>query len=141
VHSGALRRPWPRRGVPQNPPDVIITDIMMPIMSGDQLIAEQRDLDLSGLPVLVLSARADESLCEHLLEHGAADYLNKPFGRAKLLALVENHMTMRKYIEALEEEGAARTAQLAQTQERIAHELSDTVINVSSAQHSPGKPP
>ncbi len=66
------------------------------------------------------------------MEHGATDYLNKPFGRAELPARVENHMMMRKYIEALEEEVAARTAQLAQTQERIAHEVKSAVFDLGN---------
>lgn len=133
----------------QKPPDVVITDIMMPVMSGDQLIAElQQDADLAGLYVLVLSARADESLREHLLEHGASDYLNKPFGRGELLARVENLMTMRKYTDSLEEQVRERTAQLYQTQERIALELNDTVIKgifraslaLSGAEQLPAEP-
>ena len=115
--------------IKQNPPDLIITDIMMPIMSGDQLIAElQRDADLSSRLVLVLSALDEESLREYLLEHGAKDYLNKPFRRKELLARVDNLMTLQKHAESLEEQVKERTAQLSQNQERLAQELNDTVI-------------
>lgn len=113
----------------RDPPEVIVTDITMPIMGGEKLIAElRRDSTLSQLPVLVLSARADVSVRERLLENGARDYLNKPFGRAELLARVENLVTIRKYAESLEKQVEQRIAQLAEDQERIALELSNTVV-------------
>jgi DNA-binding response OmpR family regulator len=56
------------------------------------------------------------------------DYLNRPFRGEELLARVQNLMTMRQYTRSLEEPLAERTAQLAQIQERIAQQLSDTVV-------------
>src|SRR5437667_3139605 len=57
-------------------PDVIVTDLMMPEMSGDQLVREARTRpELNAVPILVLTARADDELCAKLLREGAQDYL------------------------------------------------------------------
>ncbi len=78
-------------------PDLIIADIMMPQLSGDQMIAALRaDPLLCDVPVLVLSAKADDALRVGLLRAGAQDYLVKPFlaeelhARAVNLARVES---------------------------------------------------
>ena len=72
-------------------PDLIITDIMMPEMSGDQLVEAIRARpELEGVPILVLSARADDALRVRLLRGGAQDYVAKPFSADELRARVSN---------------------------------------------------
>jgi DNA-binding response OmpR family regulator len=49
-------------------PDLVLTDIMMPRMSGERMVAKMRErADLADTPVMVLSARADEPLRIRLL--------------------------------------------------------------------------
>ncbi len=68
-------------------PDLILTDIMMPKMSGDQMISILRqERDFKNLPIVVLSAKADEHLHNRLLENGVQDYISKPFSECELLA-------------------------------------------------------
>lgn len=58
---------------------------MMPGMSGDQVVAElRRDRALDHVPILLLSARADDELRLRLLREGAQDYLMKPFAADEL---------------------------------------------------------
>lgn len=72
-------------------PDLIITDLMMPRMSGDQLVDALRTIpSLDRVPVLLLTAKADQVLRVRLLEHGAQDYLLKPFLPQELLARAGN---------------------------------------------------
>lgn len=72
-------------------PDLIVTDIMMPKMSGDQLIRELRlHKVLDTVPILLLSAKTDEALRVELLRKGAQDYLTKPFLPDELTARVGN---------------------------------------------------
>lgn len=79
------------------PPDVIVTDLMMPRMSGDQMIAALREDDRTrDTPVVVLSAKADDPLRLHLLAASVQDYLVKPFADEELLARVANLMTMKR---------------------------------------------
>jgi DNA-binding response OmpR family regulator len=61
-------------------PDVIVTDIMMPHTSGLELLtALTCDPDTKGIPILLLSARAQPSDLKIGLEAGADDYITKPF--------------------------------------------------------------
>ena len=67
-------------------PDVVIVDLGLPDGDGVDLIRDLRTW--SGVPVIVLSARSDESDQVEALDAGADDYLTKPFGVAELLARV-----------------------------------------------------
>lgn len=67
-------------------PDLIILDLGLPDGDGLDFVRELRAW--SSLPVLILSARGDESVKVGVLDAGADDYLTKPFGMAELLARV-----------------------------------------------------
>jgi DNA-binding response OmpR family regulator len=61
-------------------PDVVITDIMMPRASGLELLAALKgDEATQGIPVILLSAKAQTSDLRVGLESGADDYVTKPF--------------------------------------------------------------
>ena len=97
-------------------PDLIVTDIMMPGMSGDRLIRElRRRRELADVPIIVLSARADEALRIELLRDGAQDYVTKPCAREELLARVGTFIELQRRQRALE---AALTA-LRRSQEEV----------------------
>ena len=65
-------------------PDLVILDIGLPDMEGHAVLAELRQW--SQLPVLMLSARDAESEKVRALDHGANDYVSKPFGIQELMA-------------------------------------------------------
>lgn len=65
-------------------PDLILLDLMLPGMSGEELIKK-----ISGIPVIVISAKADVDNKVDLLLGGAADYITKPFALKELLARVK----------------------------------------------------
>jgi DNA-binding response OmpR family regulator len=66
-------------------PDVAVLDWMMPVKSGLEVVAELRsDPDLAGMPVLILSARAQEPDIVQGFTAGADDYLTKPFSPQEL---------------------------------------------------------
>ena len=70
-------------------PDVIILDIMMPKMNGlDVARALKADTSTEGIPVLLLSARAQASDVQVGLDIGADGYITKPFDPAELLERV-----------------------------------------------------
>ncbi len=70
-------------------PDVIVTDIMMPKMSGIELVAALRADDATAsIPVLLLSAKAQTSDLKAGMDAGADDYVTKPFEPLDLLARV-----------------------------------------------------
>jgi two-component system, OmpR family, alkaline phosphatase synthesis response regulator PhoP len=69
-------------------PDLIILDLMLPAMDGFRVLRALR-VNALTMPVLVLTARGEESDKVRCLKLGADDYLTKPFGVLELLARVE----------------------------------------------------
>lgn len=70
-------------------PDVIVTDIMMPKMTGIELVAALReDATTAGIPVLLLSAKAQTSDLKAGMDAGADDYVTKPFEPLDLIERV-----------------------------------------------------
>jgi two-component system, OmpR family, KDP operon response regulator KdpE len=67
-----------------NPPDVVLLDLGLPGMDGLQVLQKLRER--SRVPVIVLSARHNESSKVAALDLGADDYVTKPFGMDELLA-------------------------------------------------------
>ena len=65
-------------------PDLAVLDVMMPGMSGlDAIRVIRADPSLSDLPVILLTARAQESDVETGFDSGADDYITKPFSPAR----------------------------------------------------------
>lgn len=90
------------------PVDLITTDAMMPRLSGTELLARLKaDPARAGLPVLMLTARADEAHRLATLTVGVDDYLTKPFVPAELLArvaaLLHRHAVRRQFAGLLPE--------------------------------------
>jgi DNA-binding response OmpR family regulator len=64
----------------QDRPDVIVSDIMMPKRSGLELVSELKgDPDTSDIPIILLSAKAQNADVRTGLDSGADDYVTKPF--------------------------------------------------------------
>ena len=76
-------------------PDLVILDLGLPDMDGGEFIKEIR-LD-STVPIIVLSARTDESDKVDALDLGANDYITKPFGTAELLARVRAALRISRH--------------------------------------------
>lgn len=68
-----------------NPYDLIILDLMLPVINGFELLKRFRR-DGHGNPVLVLTARDEKEWVVKLLNAGADDYVNKPFDLGELIA-------------------------------------------------------
>ena len=78
-------------------PNLIVTDLMMPLISGLDLIRMIReDEDLQGTPVILLTAKADEDTRIEGVERGADAYLSKPFNDRELLAEVRNLLALKQ---------------------------------------------
>ncbi|PWW66858.1 PAS domain S-box-containing protein [Actinokineospora spheciospongiae] len=78
-----------REAAVADPPDLIVSDVMMPRLDGLELVAALREEPrTAAVPVLLLSARAGQEASIEGLAAGADDYLVKPFSAAELLARV-----------------------------------------------------
>jgi DNA-binding response OmpR family regulator len=67
-------------------PDIVVSDVMMPRMSGLELVAELKgDPDTATIPVLLLTAKAQQADISAGLDQGADDYVTKPFEPLELV--------------------------------------------------------
>lgn len=90
-------------------PDLILSDIMMPEMSGDRMIREIRaHSEMDTVPIIVLTAKADDELSLRMLRRGAQEYLIKPFPVEALRARVGNLIAIKQTRELLQQEVAAQ---------------------------------
>jgi len=69
-----------------NAPDLVLLDLMMPKLTGFDVLAELKRTAAHLPPIVVISARGREADVTRAFELGAADYLTKPFGPEELLA-------------------------------------------------------
>ena len=84
-----------------DPPALVISDVMMPRLDGLGLCrALKADPALGHIPVVLLTARADEASRLEGLGEGADDYLAKPFSADELLARCENLIEVRRRLRA-----------------------------------------
>ncbi len=74
-------------------PDLVILDLGLPDMDGVEVIRQLRTW--STFPILVLSARSEETQKVSALDAGADDYLTKPFGSSELMARIRVHLRKR----------------------------------------------
>ncbi len=73
-----------------NRPDLVILDVMMPGMSGlEAARALRQEESMNGVPIIMLTARAQESDIEQGFDAGADDYVVKPFSPRELASRVE----------------------------------------------------
>jgi len=115
----------------ENPPDLILLDIMMPEMDGyevcDRLKADEKTRDI---PIIFLTAKAEVADETRGLDMGAVDYITKPISPPIVLARVRNHLDLkiaRDFLKDqnkhLEEEVKKRTKEVAAVQDVTIHAM------------------
>ena len=94
-----------------NPPDLILLDIMMPDMDGFEVCRQLKaNPALNDIPLIFISALADTDNKVKAFEHGAMDYVTKPFQEAEVLARVRTHLALY----AMQQAQARQQARLAE---------------------------
>ncbi|MFZ2738423.1 MAG: two-component system response regulator [Burkholderiaceae bacterium] len=97
-----------------NKPDLILLDIMMPQMSGYEVIAQLKtDESTRHIPVLFITALGSEKEQAKGLELGAQDYISKPFSPPILLARVKTHLNIKAFEDLLRDQKAFLEAEVA----------------------------
>jgi PAS domain S-box-containing protein len=101
--------------IERNPPDLVLTDVMMPRMDGFELLRSLRsNAATQDIPIVLLSARAGEESRIEGLEAGADDYLIKPFSARELVTRVEATLKL------------AQLRRTASNRERVLQQETDT---------------
>jgi signal transduction histidine kinase/DNA-binding response OmpR family regulator/streptogramin lyase len=78
-------------------PDLVVTDIMMPEMSGIEMLQEiRKDIRISHIPVVILTAKQNEEAKIQAISMGANAYITKPFNKEYLIARIEQLLNDRK---------------------------------------------
>ena len=120
-------------------PDLIISDVMMPRMSGDRMVrALRKHREIADVPIVMLTAKADDALRVDLFREGVHDYLNKPFSAEELLARIGARISARRRQEAAlkalraEMEDLLKLQVASQTAAAIAHELNQPLSALAS---------
>ncbi|MEO5368309.1 MAG: response regulator [Magnetococcus sp. WYHC-3] len=110
--------------IDKSPPDLILLDIMMPVMDGYEVcrILKSRE-GVRDIPVIFVTARneiEDETLG---FEVGAADYITKPISPPLVLSRVRTHLALRTQHQSLERQVQQRTEELERTRLEIIRRL------------------
>jgi len=130
-------------------PDLILSDMQMPLGSGGDLIRAVRQRpELDSTPMVFLTSNADPELRARMLRQGAQDYVTKPFAAGELLARVANLVSAKRArdilqqalasdapaLEALARELAAQKRELATALEssRVARDLAERASRLKS---------
>ncbi|HEU5074897.1 MAG TPA: ATP-binding protein, partial [Polyangiaceae bacterium] len=105
------------------PPDLVLSDVMMPNMDGIALLRALRaDKRTEGVPVVLISAQAGEESLLAGLDTGADDYLVKPFSARELVSRVRTHLELsrarRAATETLRELAEMRATHFADLQQK-----------------------
>jgi len=113
----------------QEQPDIVLLDLMMPYVSGLDILAEVRsDAAISFIPIVILTAVTDRDTRVRAVELGATDFLNKPIDASELLPRVRNVLSvkgyqdqLRHYNKNLEAAVRERTAELELSRRDLIH--------------------
>ena len=102
----------------ENPPDLILLDIMMPGMDGYEVCERLKSSEATrGIPVIFLTALTDEQDEARGLRLGAVDFITKPFSPELVKSRVHNHLQLKRHRDHLEELVRERTMELMLTQD------------------------
>ncbi|MEJ6581347.1 MAG: ATP-binding protein [Akkermansiaceae bacterium] len=143
----------------QYEPDLVLLDYMMPDKNGMEVCrAIRADHRLSHIPVIMLTARADETVKIECLRAGASDFVSKPFALGELSLRVKNQIGMLRFRRQLREQNVELGRAMEQLKENevqmlrqeklsalgrmsagIIHEINNPLNYVQAAHHMMGR--
>ncbi|KKN45253.1 hypothetical protein LCGC14_0685040, partial [marine sediment metagenome] len=116
-------------------PDVIVCDIMMPELDGFGVLkALSQDDRTKGIPFIFLSAKTEHKDIRKGMEHGADDYLTKPFTETELIGAIESRLAKVAILKENRSTQAERDSQ-SETQIESIPDLKNYIIQNGEQQH------
>lgn len=98
--------------------DLILLDVMMPVLNGYETCLRIKEIrGRENIPIIFLTARGEQEDINKGFEVGAVDYLTKPFNTPELLARVDTHVQMKKIRDLLEERNCELTVKNVELKE------------------------
>jgi two-component system cell cycle sensor histidine kinase/response regulator CckA len=108
----------------QNPPDLILLDIVMPEMDGYEVCKRLKVNEItSNIPVIFISAKNEDDDEAQGLGLGAVDYITKPFSPSIVKARIRTHLELNKHRNRLEELVDKRTVELKKVTKEMKAEI------------------
>jgi sigma-B regulation protein RsbU (phosphoserine phosphatase) len=116
------------KALAERPFDLLLLDVMMPVMNGIDALKEiRRTRSPTQLPVIMATAKGESADVVQALELGANDYVTKPLDFAVVLARVQTQLTLKRSVEQileLEHRLSEANAELRRNAQRLQEELS-----------------
>ena len=117
-----------------DPPDLILLDVMMPKLSGiDVLLQLKADERLKFIPVILLTAKAETRDIVSGLDAGADEYLTKPYEHAALMARVRSMLRLKSVTDTMRAQAtelAAQKAELARANQELESQIAVKVAEL-----------
>ena len=113
--------------------DLVLADVMMPVMDGHELTeAIRKDTKDEGMPIILLTAKADVSMKVEGLEKGATDYITKPFDARELFVRIRAQIEMKRLRDKLKRSNEKLYDQLRKKKESSSNvsDLSEKRIKI-----------
>jgi putative two-component system response regulator len=108
----------------EQPPDLVLLDIMMPEMDGYEVCRQIKSVpERHNIPILFVTAMEDQADEARGLEIGADDYITKPYSAPIILARIKAHLALYDQNRELEKQVDERTRELQETRMQIIHRL------------------
>lgn len=115
---------WALKTAVENPPDLILLDVMMPGMDGYQVCRRLKENPITHrIPIIFVSAMGEVHNETYGFQMGAVDYIHKPVNPAVVLARVRTHLALYDQKRALEGLVRERTSELHETRLEIIRRL------------------
>jgi PAS domain S-box-containing protein len=104
------------------PPDIILLDVMMPVMDGFETCLRLQKAGFDSIPVIFMTAYSDSESIQRAFEVGASDYITQPVRHSELLARLEVQFQKRLLLETLLEQNESLEQTIREIKRKAMHD-------------------
>ncbi|MCK5237742.1 MAG: response regulator, partial [Deltaproteobacteria bacterium] len=119
---------------PNELPDLILMDVMMPLMNGFEATEKLKDNEKTRhIPIIMLTSLDNRNDRLEGIERGADDYLLKPFDAKELSLRIRNNLKLKKYHDLLKNQNETLESMVAERTEDLKLSYVDTIVRLNLA--------